>query len=264
MLRQGLGLVAFALAVGPAFAGDLPVAFPASPPASGSPIYSPNSMIAGDVSLAFGWTGSNSALDKNSFSGLAAGRVNIPFGKAWNEELEASGLFGFSNSSHVAGVFSHTYYKNQAFAAGVLLGASGVNIFSKSSAVYTAGVEGVVFMPRGSVAGKVAYNSAASIPSFWTFGAEGRYYFNSNTKVTGGVSYSPSSMNGWLLSAALEHRWTGTPFTGFTSVGYMPSSAGDRWALLVGFRYLFDQKGSTLQSHDFEVPFSGITQGMQF
>ncbi len=264
MMRKILGVAAFALAVGPAMAADLPAAYPAAPPPSGSPVYSSSSLITGDVTLALGWTGSDSKANGDSFSGLVGGRVNIPFGNGWNEELEASGLWGFDNNSHVAGVFSHTYYKNQGWASGFVLGATGSDLFSSSSTVYTAGVEGVVFMPNVSVVGKLTYNWADSAPDFWSISTEGRYYFDPNTKVTGALAYSnEGSSDNWLFSAALEHRWTATPFSTFASLAYMPSSGPDRWAALVGFRYLFDQPNGTLQSHDFEVPFSGITQGLQ-
>ncbi len=258
MLRQGLGLAAFALAIGPAMAADLPVAYPASPPASGSPLYSPSS-ITGDLSLGLGWTGMNGHLSSSSISGLAGGRVNIPFGGGWNEELEANGTWMFNGKGSAAGVFSHTYYKNQSWASGLLLGYSSIN--PSGGSVGTVGVEGIVFMPSTSVLGRIAYNGAnASLGgNYWDVGLEGRYYFEPNTKVTGAVDYFSAKPNAWQFTAALEHRWTGTPFSTFASANYLTQSGSNSWGVMIGARFAFDQHGATLQSHDFEVPFAAST-----
>lgn len=262
MLRLGFGLAAFALVAGPALAADLPAAYPASPPPSGSPVYSPTSMVTGDISLALGWAGTNGHLNSDSFSGFAGGRANIPFSGAWNEELEANGGWMFNGNNSAAGIFSHTYYKNQAWAGGLLLGYSGINAGSApfgsgSNGVFTAGVEGVVFMPNTSVLGKVTYNWAdAPMPDFWDVGIEGRYYFEPNTKVTGAIDYYSVNPNAWQFTAALEHRWSGTPFSTFASATYVTQGGGNQWGLLIGARWAFDQPGSTMQSHDFEIPFA--------
>ena len=75
MKSYGLALAALALLAGPACAADL--AASASPPPSGSPLYSPTSIVTGDISLGIGWTGTNGNVDKNSATGHASGRTNF-------------------------------------------------------------------------------------------------------------------------------------------------------------------------------------------
>lgn len=248
------------LAATPVLAADL--SYPAAPPPSSSPVYSPASMVTGDISLGLGWAGTNGGLDSDSISGFAAGRLNIPFGAGWNETLEAGGLWMFNGDASAGGIFSHTYYKDPAWGGGFVLGYSAVDPFSSgSSGVFTAGVEGVVFLPNASLLGKATYNWADSAANdFWNLAFEGRYYFTPNTKLTGGVSWFDLN-DTWVLSAALEHRWAGTGISNYISAAYLPSSVSDSWSLLVGIRFLFDQPGSTLQGHDWQIPFSA-TSGM--
>jgi hypothetical protein len=260
MVRFGLGLAAAVVVAAPAFAADLPAAYPAAPPPSGSPVYSGQSLVTADVSLALGWAGQDWTENSDSFSGFVGGRVNIPFGGGWNEELEANGGWLWNGDSSAVGVFSHTYYKNQGWAGGLLLGYSWVDPGGNSSGIGTVGVEGIVFMPSASVLGKVAWNGGGSgdfgMSDFWNIGVEGRNYFEPNTKLTGAVDYYSIDPNAWQFTAALEHRWAGSPFSAFVSGTYVTAGDNNQWGLLVGARFAFDQPGSTLQSHDYEIPFA--------
>ena len=121
-----------------------------------------------------------------------------------------------------------------------------------SHGALTTGIEGVVFLPQASIVGNLSY-SWASGPDFWTAGAEGRYYLTPNTKLAGDLVWSGGGRD-WLIGASLEHRWSGTPFSGFVSVDYL--TGPHDWAALVGARVFFDQPNATLQSHDFDVPFN--------
>src|SRR5579872_713496 len=95
MKQYGYGLAALVLLAGPACAADLPAS--AVPPPSGSPLYSPTSMVTGDISLGVGWTGTNGNVDKNSATGHVAGRTNFGLWPGWNEELEATGVWNFND-----------------------------------------------------------------------------------------------------------------------------------------------------------------------
>jgi len=259
MKRYGLGLGALLLLAGPAFAGDVPEAvYPASPPPAGSPLYSPTSVVTGDFTLALGWTGTNEDFNDNSATGHVAGRVNIPLWSGWNEEIEATGVWQFNNDAFTAGAFGHTYYKNQSWAGGFVIGGGANDPFgTDSNGFFTTGIEGVVFLSKASIVGKADYNWSDG-PDFWTLSLEGRYYFEPNTKLTGLVAWSDIGADEWLLYGALEHRWQNTPFSTFVTADWRPSGGGgdSQWGVMVGFRYLFDQPNGTLQSHDFEVPFS--------
>ncbi|MBN8996907.1 MAG: hypothetical protein J0H94_16930 [Rhizobiales bacterium] len=258
MVRLGFGVAAAMLVAAPALAADLPASYPAAPPPSGSPVYSGQSMMTADVSLALGWAGQDWTVNSDSFSGFVGGRVNIPFGGGWNEELEANGGFMFNGNGSAAGVFSHTYYKTQGWAGGLLLGYSWLNPGGSGASVGTVGVEGVVFLPSASVLGKVAWSGGGSgaIDDFWNVGVEGRYYFEPNTKLTGAIDYYSTDPDAWQFTAALEHRWSGSPFSAFVSGTYVTADNNNMWGILVGARWAFDQPGSTLQSHDYEIPFA--------
>jgi hypothetical protein len=261
MKSYGLGLAALVLLAGPACAADLAASsYPAAPPPRGSPLYSPTSMVTGDISLGIGWTGENGNLNKNSAAGSVAGRVNFGLWSGWNEELEGTGVWNFNGGEFDGGGFTHTYYKNQSWAGGFLLGGGEQNPFqsSRSNGFLTTGVEGVVFLPSSSIVGQADYTWGSSL-NYWTLALEGRYYFEPNTKLTGQVAWNSnhaSVSNEWLLYGALEHRWSGTPFSTWVSASYRPASGDNLWGLMVGVRYLFDQPNGTLQSHDYEVPFS--------
>lgn len=259
MIGKLLLAAAATLAVSPALAADVLV-YPAAPPPSTSPVYAPTSMITADVTGALGWAGTNGNLDSDSFSGLAAARINIPLGAGgWNQEFEVGGLWMFNGDASVAGIFSHTYYKNPAAALGFVAGYAALDPFSSGSfGLGTVGAEGAIFMPNATVLGKVTYNFPESGSEFWNLAVEGRYYFTPNTKLTGAASWFDIN-DTWVLSTALEHRWTGTGFSNFIQASYMPNSVSDNWALLVGVRGLFDNPGSTLQSHDWEIPFSALS-----
>jgi hypothetical protein len=258
-LRLGIGVAALTMAAAPAFAADL--AYPAAPPPAGSPLYSPASVVTGDFTLGIGWTGVDGNLDDDSTTGLIGGRTNIPLWSGWNEEIEVAGVKEFDNSAFTAGIFGHTYYKTQGWAAGFVIGGGATDPFQSASSngFATLGFEGIVFLPSSSFIGQADYNFSDG-GDFWTLSLEGRYYFEPNTKLTGLFAWSAGSANdAWLIGSTLEHRWAGTRFSNFITADWAPIDGGpDKVGLLVGFRYLFDQPSGTLQSHDYEIPFNRV------
>jgi len=251
MKRTVAGLTAAlgGLLSAPALAADVLV-YNAAVPASGSPVYSRQSMVTGDVALAIGYFDFGKHGD-GAF-GVANGRVNIPFAGAWNEELEVAGLADFVEDGYTAiGAFSHTYYKTPAAAAGILLGASSLD----GDGALTAGVEAAVFMPSATVLGHVSYTwGDGSVEDFWTLNGEARWYWNPNTKLSGSVSWTDWD-NAWMLTAAAEHLINATPISIFASASYFTSDSGDGWEVLGGARYAFGPIQS-LQGHDWDVPFA--------
>lgn len=247
-LRIVIGACAV-LAGGPAAAADLAV-YPAAPPLAGSPIYSGHSMVTGDVSLALGYFSFGSA---DTGEAWGTGRVNIPFGGGLNEQVELSGLGGFEkNSYYTYGVYSHSYWKSPQAAAGLLLGGSNLS----GSGVLTVGGEAAVFLPTASFVELLAYNWADNgVPDFWSASGEARWYLNSNTKLTGSVSYNEFNA-AWKLTGGAEHRWDGTMVSLFGEGTYYTNSQGTGWEVFAGGRLSFGQPGQTLQGHDFEVPFA--------
>lgn len=237
-------------AAGSASAADLQT-YPAAPPPAGSPVYAPQTMVTGDVSLALGYFEFDGSSDTGEAWGT--GRVNIPLGLGLHQEFELSGLAGFEKDSYYTyGIYSHTYLKNPQSAGGLLLGLSDMD----GSTVGTVGLEGAVFLPTTSFVGLVAYNWADNgVPDFWSAAGEARWYWNPNTKMTGSVAYNEFN-EAWKLTAGTEHRFDGTMLSLFGEGTYYTNDLGDGWEVFGGARFFFDQPGQTLQGHDYEVPFS--------
>lgn len=252
--RIVLGVCA-GLVASPALAADVLV-YEAGPPASGSPVYAAQPLIAADVGLAIGYFWWNDDIDRYDYETgeiWGTGRINIPFGAAFNQEFEVSGLTGFKSDSYYSyGAFSHTYWKNPTAAAGVLLGASSIG----GNAALTVGGEGAVFMPSGTLVGLLAYTWGDNgLPDFWTASGEARWYWNANTKLAGSVTYKDLS-DAWTLTAGGEHRIAGTMASIFADATYYTDRYGEGWELFAGGRLFFDKPGQTLRGHDYDVPFA--------
>jgi len=249
-----LGLCAGFVA-GPALAADVLV-YEAAPPPSGSPVYAQQSMVTGDALAAIGyfwWDDDLNRYDNDTGEVWGAARVNIPFAGAFNETVEISGLAGFeSDSYYTYGAFSHTFFKNEASAAGLLLGASSLD----GNGALTAGAEGAVFLPAATLVGLLAYSwGQDALPDFWTASAEARWYWNPNTKLTGVVTYTDLN-SAWALTGGLEHRLPGTIASIFADGTYYTNDQGNGWELFAGGRLFLDKPGQTLQGHDNEMPFA--------
>lgn len=256
MQRTSLAAAALAGVLStPVLAADL-LTYPAAPPPSSSPVYSPTSMVTADVGLAIAYynqdnDGTGGDYDTGEIVG--DGRINIPLWAGWNETVEIGGLAEFMDDGYTAiGAFSHTFYNNKQFAAGFVLGGSKLN----DDGVFTAGVEGAAFMPSTTWVGLLAYNwGNGGIPDFWLASGEVRWYWNPNTKLSGIVSYADVNSS-WMLSTGLEHRFDGTQFSLFGAASYFTYDGGNAYELLAGGRWFFDQRGQTLQGHDSEIPYA--------
>ena len=244
-----LGGLASFVAV-PAMAADL--SYPAAPPPAASPIYSPASLVTGDIALSFGWFDPDEGDSSAEFVGN--GRVNFPFWNGWNETLELGGLAEFSGAKYDAvGGYSHTFYRTAPGALGIVLGGASLD----GDASFTAGIEGALFLPAVTLEGQTSYTWADNIDDFWTISGEARWYFEPNSKLSGTATFFTSSDdNGWMLTAAAEHRFAGTMFGLFANASWFTfDNGGDAWEALGGLHLFFDG-GNTLQGHDNQIPFS--------
>ena len=239
----------------PAFAADV-LTYPATLPPSSSPVYAPASMVTAEIGQAIAyisWDDDDNSFDYDSGEFVGDARVNIPLWAGWNETVEVGGLAEFVDDGYTAiGAFSHTFYRNQQFAAGFVLGGSNLD----GDGVFTAGVEGAAFLPQTTWVGLLSYNwGSGGIPDFWLASGEVRWYWNPNTKFSGIVSYADWD-SAWMLTAGLERRFDGTQFSLFGSASYLTNDFGNGYELLAGGRWFFDQSGQTLQGHDSEIPFA--------
>lgn len=215
-----------------------------------NPAYWSHGSVTGDVGVALGYF-SFGGFDTGEIWG--AGRVNVPFATNWNEEIELSGLTGFATDSYYTyGVYSHTYWKDEQSAIGLLL--AGSNLAGGTAA--TVGIEGAIFLPTTSLVGLLGYSWGGNgQPNFWSAGVEGRWYCDPNIKLTGSVSFNQFNA-AWKLTAGAEHRFTGSILSLFGEGTYYTQNLGTGWEVFAGLRLFLDQPGQTLQGHDLDVPFA--------
>lgn len=232
---------------GAALAADL---YAVAPGPISSPVYQPQSMVTGDASIGVGYFDFDS--DDGAFIAGDA-RVNIPLGGGFFEELEVTGLADLVDDGYSAiGGFSHTYYKNEAYALGFVLGGSSLD----GDGAVSAGVEGVVFLPSVSWVGQAIYTwGSGSVPDFWTLSGEARWYWDPNTKFSAIATYADWNSS-WMFTLGAEHRYDNTPFSLWVSASYFSNDDNDGWEAMLGARWAFDQPGQTLQGHDYEIPFA--------
>lgn len=224
--------------------------FASLPPPAGDPVYAPVSMIAGDVSLALGYF---SFEGDGTGEAWATARLGIPLAAGWTELIELNGLSGFERNTYFTyGAFSHTYWTDEQYALGLLVGASSLD----GNEAVTAGAEAAVFLPSASFVGLVAHSwGSGGLPDFWSASGEARWYWGPDNKVLGNVSYNTFN-DAWKLTAGAEHRFGGTLASVFGEATYYTNTAGTGYELFSGLRLSFDQPGQTLQGHDRDVPFA--------
>ena len=255
-MKQTLKALVFCAGIGagPALAADILV-YEAAPPPSGSPVYAKQSMVSGDALAAIGyfwWDDDTNRYDSDTGEAWGAARLNIPVVGTLNQEFEVSGLAGFeSDSYYTYSAFSHTYFKTERSAVGLLLGGSSFD----GDGGFTLGGEGAVFLPSATFLGLLAYTWADGFPDFWTAATEARWYWNADTRLSGAVAYNDLN-SAWALTAGLEHRLANTPISLFGDGTYSTNDNGHGWEVFAGGRLLFGKPGQTLQGHDHDVPFA--------
>lgn len=258
----GAGAIGLALAATGARASDvLTYPAPAIPPA-GNPVYAPVSLVTGDISLGLGWFDEDGY---GAFELLGAGRINAPLqGGPWNLTGEIWGGAWFQDPTfgEVLGA-AHLYYKTDRFAHGVYAGWAGYGESGYSGHEIAIGVEGAAFMGNTTLVGRFAYNfgdnNGGGSYDYWS--AEGilRYYVTPNTKLAGIVGWW-SDDGGWMLGGGVEHLFAGTNVTGFARANWFTEGGGyDSWEVLGGARFFFHRPGTTLQQHDWDIPFAEAT-----
>lgn len=256
----GVAALGAGLAVGSAAASDV-LSYPPGPPSAGSPVYAPASLVTGDVSLGVGW------LDENgdgAFELLGAGRVNAPLqGGPWNLTGEIWGGVWFQDPTfaEVVGA-AHLYYKTDRFAHGVYAAATGYGESGYRGHELSVGVEGAAFMGSTTLVGRLGYNAGNNTGGSYDYwSAEGivRYYVTPNTKLAGIVAWW-SDGGGWMMAGGFEHLFAGTNMTGFARAAWFTEGGGyDGWELLGGARFFFHRPDTTLQQHDWDIPFAEAT-----
>lgn len=230
--------------------------YPPGPPAIDSSVYAPTPIVTADISVAGGWWSGFEAAEA-----LAAGRVNVPLqGGPWNltGELFGTALFVDPTFTEFLGA-AHLHYKTHAFAHGVYATAVGFGASGSSAHEIGLGVEGAAFLGNTTLVGRLGHNWGDGY-AYWS--AEGilRYYITPNTKVAGIVGWAGGSWTEWMLAGGIEHLFAGTNISGFGRIARFTDGTGDgAWELTAGARFFFHRPGTTLQQHDWDIPFAEAT-----
>lgn len=243
----------------PAVAADLSGG--AVPPA-GSPVYAPQPMVVGHLSLGAGfWQNDGDLFSSDDTVGVfsGAGRANVDFGGGWNFEIETGGqsLFDSGNSFSSIGAAGHLWRRLNSAAVGVFGSAD----FPSGTTVGTIGVEGETYFGDITFGAETSYSWSNGLGNFWSVGGWADYYLTPDLRFGGALDYSTGDIpDTWTASVDTEYRFSGTPFSAWGEVNYSNISTGgdvDIWSGLLGFRFFLDG-GGTLQQHDQEVPWEGL------
>lgn len=228
-------------------------------PVYGSPLYNNQSMITGDIALAFGWYDQD--WDASNYSTgeiLGSVRVNAPINEIWNAELEIAGLSEFRKHGYGAiGAFGHFYYKDPQWALGGFVGVSGNSggYGSGDDSAVTLGLEKAYFMANATLKGHASYSWADGYDDFWAVSGAVGWYLNPNTRLDGRVTYWNGSDETWGFTGGAEHKFAGTNYSAYADATYYNWNDGHAWELIAGGRFAFGRSGSTLQQDDWDRPF---------
>jgi hypothetical protein len=226
---------------------------------------------AGDLLLGFGPVFIDGApSDEHFWQFNSSGRASFAVGPRWNIEAEANAKAGFESASGfgVAGFPFQADATLHFWARHAASSAWGVfaNVSPFEVVFWSLGGEFRHYLPHasfGAAAAVTVVPAAFSSPSQtgWTLSASGNWYLNPNHR----IGLSAAMMTGfdfsggepWQLTADFEHRSATLPVSLWLSATRMRGAGNtSAWIALAGFRIFMDRPGSTLQSHEQDVPFA--------
>jgi hypothetical protein len=249
---------AAALFAGSAFAADLGMYAPPAPPPPAVPV------VAGDIAIGMGlFSETYSGEGEDTYNAgivTGVGRAAVPVSGSISFEGEVTARSVFDDGESYYNGFAavgHLYTSNPTYAAGVFGGYASIIDYSG----YVIGGEANYYAGPFTLFAQVAYwNGQDYYDGILQGRLGGHYYFNPDTRATLDLNYYSNNLaDVWSAEGKLEHRFTGTNWSGFVSGGYVtdnyPYGDWHAWTAKVGFSLLIDPPGSTLQSHDKAVPF---------
>lgn len=226
------------------------------PPAS-DPLYASTSLYAGDIELGFTYAKQD---DRTLQMFDATGRLAGPLVGWVKGEVEGLGLHWTSDdySASGFGVIGHLYKQDANYALGLVAGVLSMDNTDETS--YGFGIEGQAYLGQNVLSGQLAYASADEDYKFIAVSGQIGHYFNPDLKGTVSLTYvSPMEGEGTMFLASVGAEKRFTCWSLFASGSYEHDSDGndsDMWGARVGARVFFDQPGTTLQQHDWQVPFN--------
>jgi hypothetical protein len=222
------GLAAFGLlGLGTASAAD----FESAPSLYYAPTTStptPGSVF-GDLTLAATYLAND--LSDDDWAASIGGVLVFPFGNGWSASLEGDAAYLFDASDWSSAATANLFYVAPTWAAGVFATIA-------TDDVYVLGGEVALFVNNVDIVGELGYIFGDTDAIEAALGLY--YYFNPDTYVGLEVaSVWPDGGGDFQgVSVGIEHRFAGTPFTGFLDAGW-DNAGGDNYAVTAGTRILF-------------------------
>jgi hypothetical protein len=242
---------------GTAFAADAPRPAPVAP----APIVVAP-MAAGDLSLGVGPIWFNDGPTETAGALATSGRASMPLMNAWNFEAEANArdYFFFDGGTFgepvQADAYLHLWKRLPTSSWGVF---GGVSPFEE--VIWSAGGEFKHYLPHASFAAAAAVTMATFGPDSETGGTvNGTVNFYPSPDFRLGLNATdvfgfPGQGTWATVTGEVEHRGAG-PLSLWASASWTDSDFSTQWMALGGFRIFLDRPGSTLQSHEQDVPFA--------
>ena len=239
--------------------------------------------VVGDLQLGLGYFRfENDFLSQDGWVFEGAGRANIDLGM-FNLELETGGsslIFDGGSSYSAIGVAGHLWGGTDNASVGVF----GAVNFPTGLTIYTAGVEGEIYMGPVTLGAEADYNWADGgapfgYPDYWRARVWADLYATPDFRVGTEFGYSDFDTDAfgvdvavWTATVDAEYRFSGTPFSVWAEGNYqhfdvsyvgggccviVAAGDGDLWSGMIGFRVFLDGAGTTLEAHDRLVPWDG-------
>ena len=197
----------------------------------------------------------------------AGGHVNVPFGDAWNLQIDPQfvGVYGTENpdsgfTTNLAG-YAHLYRRNDTWAYGAYFGYGHTDYFEDPLNALTVGLDVQRYGPMVTFYGQAAY-SHVSAPGCGgcldvdvaMLRGELQHYFGDDTMVAADLiwhDFSNMGLHSDLVTAALSatHRFAGTHIGIFGRGQYTHYAPFDDWRGELGITLFADPAASTLKSH---------------
>jgi hypothetical protein len=220
--------------------------------ADSRPFYLPQPVVAGDFELGLGVFDPATGPDLEVFTGT--GRVNVPVRGTFNLGFQTSGFALHQNGASMIAwtdAYGHAWHRLPSSAWGVFGGTQ-----FGPALTHTVGVEAKHYLGNVSLGGEAAYLWRSGGADAWEVAGAVNLYLHPNFRIGGAVQYiSGFAADLTTLAVDAELRLRGSPWSVWGYATSFSAAGSTSYAALGGFKVFLDAPGSTLQSHEMDVPF---------
>jgi hypothetical protein len=220
--------------------------------ADSRPFYMPQPIVTGDLELGLGVFDPATGPNMGVFTGT--GRANVPIQRSLNLEVQMSGfaLHDDGLSMQWTDAYGHAWHRLPSSAWGVFGGSQFGGVMT-----HTVGIEAKHYIGNVSLGGEAAYlwRSVGS-SSGWEVAGAVNLYLHPNFRIGGGAQYvSGFAADLTTLALEAELRIPTSPWSVWGYAASFDAGGSTSYVALGGLKVFMDAPGSTLQSHEKDVPF---------